>query len=123
MEQEAQPFLYRNVSGKIAGLIERGVLRPGERVPSVRRLGAQEGVSVSTILQAYTLLESRGYIEARPQSGFYVRSRRESLPPADPRHDSYHQGGFDPSCERFPEIRQHWGGNWPQVGENGRVPS
>jgi len=81
MEQEARPFLYRNVSGKIAGLIEQGVLRPGERVPSVRRLGAQEGVSVSTILQAYTLLESRGYIEARPQSGFYVRSRRDSLPP------------------------------------------
>ncbi len=81
MEQEAQPHLYRSVSGKIAGLIEQGVLRPGERVPSVRRLGAQEGVSVSTILQAYTLLESRGYIEARPQSGFYVRSRRDSLPP------------------------------------------
>lgn len=81
MDQEAQPYLYHSVSGKIAGLIEQGVLRPGERVPSVRRLGAQEGVSVSTILQAYTLLESRGYIEARPQSGFYVRSRRNSLPP------------------------------------------
>ncbi len=80
MEQE-QPFLYRSVSGKIAGLIDEGVLRPGERVPSVRRLGAQEGVSVSTVMQAYTLLESRGYIEARPQSGFYVRSRRDSLPP------------------------------------------
>ncbi len=76
-----QNRLYRSVSAKIAGLIDGGVLRPGERVPSVRRLGAQEGVSVSTILQAYALLESRGYIEARPQSGFYVRSRRGNLPP------------------------------------------
>jgi DNA-binding transcriptional MocR family regulator len=78
---EERPLLYRAVSGKIAGLIDRGVLRPGERVPSVRRISAQEGVSISTILQAYMLLESRGYIEARPQSGFYVRSRRDSLPP------------------------------------------
>ena len=81
MESEAQPYRYRHVAGRIAGLIDQGVLHPGERVPSVRRISAQEGVSVSTILQAYTLLESRGYLEARPQSGFYVRSRRESLPP------------------------------------------
>src|ERR1017187_6126153 len=81
MEPEAQPFLYRNVSGKIAGLIDQGVLRPGERVPSVRRLRAPAGVSHSTFLQAYSLRESRGYFEARPQSVFYVRSRRDSLPP------------------------------------------
>jgi DNA-binding transcriptional MocR family regulator len=74
-------YRYRHVAGRIAGLIEEGVLQAGERVPSVRRISAQEGVSISTILQAYTLLESRGYLEARPQSGFYVRSRRESLPP------------------------------------------
>jgi len=74
-------FLYQAVSGKIAGLIDRGVLRPGERVPSVRRISTQEGVSVSTTLQAYTLLESRGYIEARPQSGFYVRARQAARPP------------------------------------------
>jgi len=74
-------FLYQAVSGKIAGLIDQGVLRPGDRVPSVRRISAQEGVSVSTTLQAYTLLESRGYIEARPQSGFYVRARLAAQPP------------------------------------------
>jgi DNA-binding transcriptional MocR family regulator len=84
---EERSYLYQEVSDKIAGLIDGGVLRPGERVPSVRRLGGQEGVSVSTILQAYVLLESRGYIEARPQSGFYVRSRRDSLPP-EPRISS-----------------------------------
>lgn len=74
-------YRYRAVSDKIAGLIEQGVWKPGERVPSVRRISAQESVSVSVILQAYALLESRGYIEARPQSGFYVRSRRAAMPP------------------------------------------
>lgn len=81
MDSEPRTYRYRSVAAKLAGLIDQGVLRTGERVPSVRRISAQEGVSVSTILQAYTLLESRGYLEARPQSGFFVRSRRQSLPP------------------------------------------
>lgn len=80
MGEQDRTYLYRAVSDRIAGLIDEGVLRPGERVPSVRRTSALEGVSVSTTLQAYMLLESRGYIEARPQSGFYVRSRQSVLP-------------------------------------------
>src|SRR5512133_1308107 len=84
MEGQTRTFRYRDVAGRLAGWIDEGVLRAGERVPSVRRISAQEGVSVSTILQAYTLLESRGSLEARPQSGFYVRSRRDSLPPEPP---------------------------------------
>jgi len=81
MADHDRAFLYQSISARIAGLIDQGVLRPGDRVPSVRRISEQEGVSVSTTLQAYTLLESRGYIEARPQSGFYVRSRQASQPP------------------------------------------
>src|SRR5687767_7277949 len=56
-----------------------GTLRAGERVPSVRRLSRQQGVSVSTVLQAYQRLEDIGLIEARPQSGYYVRRRRADV--------------------------------------------
>lgn len=72
--------LYENVAEEISSLIDRGRLRPGDRLPSVRRLSLQHGVSVSTSLQAYLLLENRGLIEARPQSGHYVRERRAPLP-------------------------------------------
>jgi DNA-binding transcriptional MocR family regulator len=67
--------LYQKVAELIARHIEGGALAPGERVPSVRRLSAQHGVSVSTAVQAYLSLENRGLIEARPKSGFYVRPR------------------------------------------------
>lgn len=50
-------------------------LRPGEKIPSVRQFSSQQGVSIPTALQAYVTLESRGLIEARPRSGFYVRPR------------------------------------------------
>ncbi len=73
--------LYQQVAGRIAALIEAGTLRPGDRVPSLRRVSGQQRVSLSTTLQAFGLLESRGLIEARPQSGFYVRPRLEVLTP------------------------------------------
>lgn len=77
----ADDTLYGQVAARISGLIECGTLRPGERVPSVRRYSRQESVSIATVMQAYRLLESRGWIEARPQSGYYVRMRRWSPPP------------------------------------------
>jgi DNA-binding transcriptional MocR family regulator len=69
------------VASYIATLIDRGTLRPGDRIPSVRRLSRLQGVSTATVLHAYVQLESRGIIEARPQSGHYVRTPRRSILP------------------------------------------
>ncbi len=74
--------LYHQVADQIHTLIRAGTLRAGERVPSVRRLSRQQGVSVATVLQAYQRLEDAGLIEARPQSGYYVK--RASAPMAEP---------------------------------------
>ncbi|MES2489017.1 MAG: PLP-dependent aminotransferase family protein [Pseudomonadota bacterium] len=51
-----------------------GELRPGDRVPSVRELGAQSGYSVTTVLRAYAHLEVLGLVESRPRSGYFVRA-------------------------------------------------
>src|SRR5829696_4312108 len=63
---------YEQVAARIGWLIEQGTLPLGGRVPSVRALSRQESVSISTVVQAYRLLEDRGLIEGRPQSGYYV---------------------------------------------------
>lgn len=65
--------LYLKLAHTLEHQITRGVLRPGDRVPSVRSLSRQQGVSISTVLEAYMWLENRGAIESRPQSGFFVR--------------------------------------------------
>ena len=78
-----QDNLYHQVATDITRLVDQGTLRPGERIPSVRKLSRQREVSVATVLHAYRLLESRGVIEARPQSGYYVRARAWN-PPAEP---------------------------------------
>src|SRR4028118_156731 len=79
--RNSNSLLYEQVSERILQLIEGGTLRPGQRVPSVRELSTQQGVSVSTVLQSYRKLENAGWIEARPQSGYYVRQSHQSLPP------------------------------------------
>src|SRR5262245_10948705 len=86
---EAESPLYHQVADQIHELIRAGTLRAGDRVPSVRRLSQQQGCSVSTVLQAYQRLENIGVIEARPQSGYYVRrlpaAVREPAPSRPPR--------------------------------------
>ena len=55
-----------------------GVLRVGDRLPSVRQLQATHRISVATAIGCYAWLERQGYVRARPKSGFYV-----SRPPRD----------------------------------------
>ncbi|NEZ67002.1 PLP-dependent aminotransferase family protein [Leptolyngbyaceae cyanobacterium CCMR0082] len=72
--------LYEQVAERIQALIREGTLEPGDRLPSVRQLKQQLSVSMSTVLEAYRLLEDRGFIMARPQSGYYVKTTALALP-------------------------------------------
>jgi DNA-binding transcriptional MocR family regulator len=76
--------LYESLAEDLTRLIAKGTLKTGDRLPSVRRLSQQRTVSVSTVLQAYLLLESRGVVETRPQSGHYVAAVRPD-PAPEPR--------------------------------------
>ncbi len=84
MSGSARDYKYEQLAADIVQLIESGTFRPGDRIPSVRQLSRQEQVSISTVMQAYYLLEAQGWIEARPQSGFYVH---HTLPIALPEPD------------------------------------
>src|SRR5262249_22812143 len=65
-------YRYEELATFITRLVDRGTLLPGARIPSLRQISKQRRTSLSTALHAYRLLEDRGVIEARPQSGFYV---------------------------------------------------
>lgn len=84
MTAQTPLFRYRALVDKLARSIESGVLRSGDRMSSLRQCARQEKVSVTTALQAYGLLESRGYIQAKPRSGYFVRDRNIVRPPEPP---------------------------------------
>ena len=66
---------YRDLADELAALITHGTLQVGDRVPSVRDLVRQHGVSPATAMRAYEVLASKDLIEARPRSGYYVSDR------------------------------------------------
>lgn len=72
--------LYHQVAEDLARHILEGMYSPGERLPGVRTHARLRQVSVSTAVAAYQSLVDRGVVEARPRSGFYVRSRQNAQP-------------------------------------------
>ncbi|AZE70066.1 PLP-dependent aminotransferase family protein [Pseudomonas synxantha] len=69
--------LYVNLAELLGTRIEQGFYRPGDRLPSVRALSVEHGVSLSTVQQAYRLLEDNGLATPRPKSGYFVPASRE----------------------------------------------
>jgi DNA-binding transcriptional MocR family regulator len=68
-------LLYETLAAQLRGQITSGVLRAGERLPSIRRLAQAHGVSAATAVQACLHLEREGLALARPRSGYYVRTQ------------------------------------------------
>lgn len=77
---DRQPYRYRAVERHILALVESGTLKSGDKLPSLRRLSRQLGVSISTISQAYLELEKKGMVNARERSGFYLAALDTRLP-------------------------------------------
>ena len=74
---ESENLLYERVADHITQRLSMEArLHAGERLPSISKLSSQMEVSISTVLQAYMILEDKDWIEAKPQSGFYVRPAR-----------------------------------------------
>jgi len=65
--------LYHQLAETFATAIHHGTYPPGSRLPAIRRVAGSHQVSVNTVLNAWRILEDRGLIEARPQSGYFVR--------------------------------------------------
>ena len=71
-------FLYNEIANNIANKIKNGILKTGERLPSVRILSKEHGISVNTAKRVFLELEAQSLIQSKPQSGYFV-SRLEHL--------------------------------------------
>ena len=67
--------LYEALADEFQTAIDDGRLPAGMRLPSIRETARSRQLSINTVLAAYHQLEARGQVEARPQSGYFVRAR------------------------------------------------
>lgn len=72
--------LYRQVAGEIQQLIDRGVLRPGDKLPPTRELAGQLGLNRTTVSAAYSVLERSGSIDGRVGRGSFVAGSQSEVP-------------------------------------------
>ncbi len=70
--------VYRQIVDQIKYQVASGVLKPGDRLPSVRDLARQLPVNQNTVLKAYNLLSLEGVLSRRQGDGTFV----EAAPPA-----------------------------------------
>ena len=95
--------LYQQLADSFAESIHQGTLKPGKRLPAIRRVAQSHQVSINTVLSAWHILEDRGLIEARPQSGYYVRGVLPAVTrPLRPMSASVN----DPSTQKLELIEQ-----------------
>lgn len=77
--------VYIEIAERYEKYITLGVIKSGERLPSVRMAAAELKVNPNTVQRAYTLLEERGFIKTMPKKGVFVtyegdvEKREESL--------------------------------------------
>ena len=72
--------LYLQVANGVEKMITDDILKIGDKLPSVRLLSEEYGISMGTAFQAYYHLEGKGLIESRPKSGYYVRFNFKRFP-------------------------------------------
>ena len=65
---------YQALFQRIQTGIKSGILKDGERLPSIREEAAMSGVSVNTVIAAYNILADEGLIRARERGGYYVQA-------------------------------------------------
>ena len=64
--------VYLEIATRYEKYITLGVIKPGEKLPSVRVAAGDLGVNPNTVQRAYSLLEEKGFIRSMPKKGAYV---------------------------------------------------
>jgi DNA-binding transcriptional MocR family regulator len=90
-----EDLLYQHIAQSIEDRIRTDILKVGDKVPSLRSIREEYSVSMNTALQAYYHLETKGLIESRPQSGYYVSFAHKHILPAPSTSNLYMTHGLE----------------------------
>ncbi|MDQ0971674.1 GntR family transcriptional regulator [Bacillus niacini] len=77
IEPDSDIPIYEQLSNQIIEGIARGVIQPGDSLPSVRAFASDLGVNMHTVNKSYHLLEKKGIIKIVPKSGAIISSPQD----------------------------------------------
>ena len=71
--------IYEQIEEEMQRFIEAGILKPGDKLPSVRSLASENDINPNTVARAYAELEEQGWVCNLPKKGVYVKDRKGDL--------------------------------------------
>lgn len=71
--------IFEQIYEEYKKLIELGIFKEGDKLPSVRELGIELGVNPNTVSRAYELLIKEGYVKSLEKKGIYVNYSESNL--------------------------------------------
>ncbi|WP_432454195.1 MULTISPECIES: PLP-dependent aminotransferase family protein [unclassified Agarivorans] len=72
--------LYQQFAHELQIQIMQDYYPIGQKLPSIREMSQRRGVSISTVQEAYRLLEDAGFVHSKYKSGYYVSPRQQEQP-------------------------------------------
>ena len=100
LSREGGSPLYLQLYASLRQAIEQDNLKKGERLPSIRKLSGDLGISRTTVEAAYQQLCVEGYIKSSPQRGYYVLTGDAG--PFAPQHSlPYQEPAEEPAYIRY----------------------
>ncbi len=79
IDQKSGVPLYRQIIESVKFAIARGVLTPGEKLPTVRQLAVDLEVNPNTVIRAYREMELGGVLDTQQGSGTFVTDDRPEI--------------------------------------------
>lgn len=74
---------YRQIVNQVSYGVANGMLKPGERLPTVRQLAVDLQVNLNTIVKAYSELEFRGVVNTQQGTGTFVSEASTAVDPQE----------------------------------------
>jgi GntR family transcriptional regulator len=69
---QGKESIYEQIRSQIEKFIKNGILKPDDKLPSVRSLAEELGINPNTVMKAYQELEKNGYIYTLNKKGVFV---------------------------------------------------
>ena len=72
LDMESEMPLYQQIVNQVIEMIANGRMKPGEPLPSVRRLASDIGINLHTVNKSYKILQQQGYIRMHRRKGAVI---------------------------------------------------
>src|SRR5579872_6818760 len=101
---------FQQIAAQLREFVERGDLRPGDTLPTVRQLAGDLGVAPNTVARAYADLQEAGWLHSEGRRGTRVSGK---IPSADRRVRTH---ALTDAVSRFIESLRHRGYSDGEIG-------